>query len=540
MLLCHANATQLSKHFLILQRYFPQLSHTTIDKLEASVDAYRYDMLIIDSQVPLEGESAAILERVLETHDALHCAIESDTSRTQQLQEALAIGFDTFLPSHLNTQDYYRRLARLLHRKHFYALHSLSQIEVEPFAPVGTNALLDTLTGLPNSEGLKRACANKSHRGLLFIDVDKFDSINTLYGMQIGDKVLQYLGKRLQRFLPDNAKLFHISADEFVVLVNYPRPDQVAQLGEQILALFAHAPIVIGNVSFDISLCAGYDEGDNYDIYYNAKLANREAKSIGGRRCVKYHAASYYLRQQQENHFWVNELKDAIMHERIHVYFQPIIDMRTNVIGKYEVLARMENRKGEIIAPQFFLKPAIQAKLITDISRMVIDKAFKFFSSRHYEFALNISEQDFKEGYLEEFLLHKCDYYDIAPSRVYLEILEDMSMLQADLFTQQMQSLQRHGFNFSIDDFGVEKSNYSRVLETKAQLIKIDGSFVRTLRENENSRIIVESIVSFAQKMGAKTVAEFVETQEALELVEKLGVDYAQGYLIGKPQAFLL
>jgi EAL domain-containing protein (putative c-di-GMP-specific phosphodiesterase class I) len=167
----------------------------------------------------------------------------------------------------------------------------------------------------------------------------------------------------------------------------------------------------------------------------------------------------------------------------------------------------------------------------------MIDKAFKYFQSNSYAFSLNITAQDFQENYLEDFLQYKCDYYHIAPQRVYIEVVESITINGTDETLEQIKRLRNKGFNITIDDFGIEQSVFSRLLRLEAKTVKIDSSFIKGLDTNLSNQMIVENIVSFAKRIGAKTIAEFVDTKQVQEKVCELGIDYSQGFYIGKPES---
>lgn len=527
--LCHYVRT-LSSH---IERATPELFLRRVETL-------LYDIVIIDHRVEA---SDALFQSIRTIQSCCHSVmLLAENERTDRAR------FMKFYDANVDKVIYYpideahleQQLERLV--LPYYELiqnrkyeHHLESIIFGKTKELENQHTIDTLTGLKNVTGLKELFEESLEKGLLFLDIDKFDTINTLYGMRRGDAVLQFVAKRLGKFLPLNTELFRITADEFVVIIHEPRKKQTEDLAHTIVSLFAEAPISLESLVLDISFSIGFAQGHDYDIFYNAKIANREAKFQGGHTAVGYSKESKFLKIQQENHFWINEIKSALKEERIEVYFQPMYDYHEQKVTKYEALARLRTKVGDIITPNFFLKPAILSEMMTTLSRVVIDKAFKTFANNTFDFSFNLTDQDFAEAYLLDFLRYKCEYYDIEPHRVYIEILEDNTLYGTDTLLDQIKALKREGFNISIDDFGVERSNFSRVLELEAEVIKIDGSFIKTLKEDPSSRIIIESIVDFAKKIGAKTIAEFVENRETFDLLHDMGVDYSQGYLIGKP-----
>ena len=170
-----------------------------------------------------------------------------------------------------------------------------------------------------------------------------------------------------------------------------------------------------------------------------------------------------------------------------------------------------------------------------DITRIVIDKCFKYFKDNDYNFCINITKEDFMKEYLLEYISYKCDYYQMDPARIYIEILESISTETASACLSQIKALKELGCNISIDDFGMDNSNFSRLMQIEADVLKIDGHFIQHLLDDKNAKIIVENIVDFSKKIGAQTVAEYVDSKELYELAKEMGIDYSQGFYIGKP-----
>lgn len=399
---------------------------------------------------------------------------------------------------------------------------------------------IDDLTGLKNKSSLKEEMEKEGDKALLFLNIDHFDSINTLYGMGYGNKVLKETATRLHRFLPSNTQLFRISADEFVILIQEPTPDQELLLSQQVLAMFQEAPILINDIEFDIGFSIGMDRGTHNKLFIHAKTASAEAKEKGRSQMVVFKENSEYVKHQRETLYWIQTVKDALKNDRVMSYYQPIHNNETGKIEKYEALCRILDKEGRVLNAMEFIDSAKLAGLMSKISRVMIDKAFKYFQSNHYAFSLNVSAQDFNEKYLEEFLQYKCDYYHITPNRVFLEVVESVTLNESEGALQQIKALRAKGFNITIDDFGVEESVFSRLIRLEAKTIKIDSSFIKDINTNLSHQMIVQNIVAFANRIGARTVAEFVDTQAVHDKVCELGIDYSQGFYIGEPSASVI
>jgi len=390
------------------------------------------------------------------------------------------------------------------------------------------------LTKLPSRYALNEAL-NGSPQSLLYVNIDNFDFINTIYGMGKANKILKECAQRLKRFLPRNAELFHITADEFVILLEEPSKNQDKLLADQIHALFKEAAIEFDEYMHFIVFSIGIDRGEGKKLFVNAKSASKEARYFGGDKSVLFSQSSDYMKEQRENFYWIGVLNRAFEEDKIFTYYQPIINNANPEIKHYEVLCRLMDDNNNLIDAKNFINSAKIVGLSTQITRTVIDKTFKLFKSNNFNFSINISMYDLYENYLLDFLKYKCEHYNIDASRVYLEIVEDIiGSTELDI-DRQVLALRKSGYRVIIDDFGSEKTMYSRMFDLKAEFIKIDGSFIRELSRDKSYRIIVQSIVDFSKEHGIKTIAEHIESEEIYEITKELGIDYAQGYLFGRP-----
>jgi len=394
------------------------------------------------------------------------------------------------------------------------------------------------LTHLPSRYALQNAINGKT-QSLLYINIDHFDFINSIYGMGKANKLLRETASRLNIFLPKNSELFHITADEFVILLDEPSKNQDILLAKQIQALFKEAPVEFDEHTHYVIFSIGIDRGEGKRLFINAKSASKEAKYFGGDQNVVYNPQSHYMKEQRENLYWINVLKKAFEEDKVFIYFQPIVNNTHPQKKHYEVLCRLMDENEKLISADKFINSAKLVGFITQITKTVIDKAFKIFTKNNYNFSINISMYDLHENYLLDFLEYKCKKYDISPSRVHLEIVEDIIISNSSHVDEQIKILRERGYPVIIDDFSTEKSLYNRMFDLKAQYIKIDGSFTKEIDVNRAHYVIVQGIVEFAKKNGIKTIAEHIETQEVYDLIKELGIDYSQGYFLSKPSAQL-
>jgi len=390
------------------------------------------------------------------------------------------------------------------------------------------------LTKLPSKNALQTALDGKE-QSLIYINIDHFDFVNTTYGMGKANKLLKETALKLGIFLPKNAELFHITADEFVILLDEPSCNQAILLSNQIQALFKESAVEFDKHSHYVVFSIGIDNGSGKKLFINAKAASKEARFFGGNQIVTYDVGSAYMKEQRESLYWIGILKRAFEEDKVLTYYQPMVSNGETQTKHYEVLCRLLDEDNNLIDANKFIHSAKLVGLITQITKTVIDKTFKLFRNNDYNFSINISMHDLHENYLVKLLEYKCDKYSISPNRVHLEIVEDIIISKSISIDNQILKLKKAGYHVIVDDFGTDKSAYNRMFELQAEYIKIDGSFIKELSADKSYQIIVKSIVDFAKKSGIKTIAEHVETQEVYDIVKELGIDYSQGYFIGKP-----
>ncbi len=369
------------------------------------------------------------------------------------------------------------------------------------------------------------------------INLDNFSNINSVYGYKIGDEVLCQVANYLTMVKPKSALLYRFSADKFVLVDERELEDKdFISISEAILAFFSQADIVIdGNLEFKVSLSIGISCDRGLVNITQAETAVDELREMRRHHYYLYNPLSEYVKAQEIKNYWILRIKEAVANENIIPYFQPIINNSTGKIEKYECLARIKD-ENKIISPYMFIDAARITGNLSYVTKSLISQSFKKFSDTDFEFSINITGEDLLLGYLEFYLLKYAQKYNINPSRVVLEILEDITTLDKGTTLAQLNSLREIGFKIAIDDFGAENSNMSRLLELKPDYLKIDGAFIKNIVSDENSAIIVESIVLLCKKSGIKIIAEYVHNKEVQEKVKAFGIDYSQGYYFSEPK----
>jgi EAL domain-containing protein (putative c-di-GMP-specific phosphodiesterase class I) len=240
-----------------------------------------------------------------------------------------------------------------------------------------------------------------------------------------------------------------------------------------------------------------------------------------------------------QNIEWINKIKEALLEDRVVTYYQPIIDNSTGEIVKYETLVRMLDKEGNTVPTWTFLEIAQKSKLYPQVTKIVIDKAFKAFEDfPQYDFSLNLTIDDILSNEITEYIYDKLKHYNNS-NRVIFEITESEEVRDYDCINKFIEKVKKHGVKIAIDDFGSGYANFEHIISIDADFIKIDGSLIKNIDTDKNARIITEAIISFSQKLGKKTIAEFIHCEEIYTIVKELGADYSQGFHLGMPSPII-
>ncbi|HNH24325.1 MAG TPA: EAL domain-containing protein, partial [Accumulibacter sp.] len=275
----------------------------------------------------------------------------------------------------------------------------------------------------------------------------------------------------------------------------------------------------------------------------NADIAMYQAKSVGGAGWHIYSDGEGVQEKMQSRLYWEEMINDALADNGLVVYYQPILDLRTQQVSHYEALVRMRTLGGPVILPGMFMEIAEDSGLIREIDRNVIRQVFSKLESlfaagkNDYKFSINLSGVSINDPRLLAFIHDELARHPLMPGAVIFEITETAAVSDFSAARTFMNAVRELGCAFALDDFGVGFSSFSYVKQLPVDYVKIDGSFVRTLAENPDDQVFVRALAEVARGFGKQTIAEFVEDELALQMVRDFGIDYAQGYFVGKPRA---
>lgn len=408
----------------------------------------------------------------------------------------------------------------------------------EKTAELKNSFIYDSLTHLPNRvkliEDIKQY-KNSKYLHLALFNIDSFKELNDFYGYEIGDKILKEIAKTIQETCQSSGNIFYkLPSDEYALLSTKKISKESFFLNiKEILKTVKKKQIEIDGNQIFITMSCGLASSEKA-LLSKANMALQNAKN-NKKDIVVYDDTLDMTSKIVQNIEGSSFLKDAINKNLITPYYQPIFNVQTKRIEKYECLARIIKEEGEVILPLNFLDIAIKSKQYPNITKAMIRKSFDFFKDKEYEFSINLSINDILNEKTFEFILKKLSTFN-ASHRVVFEILESDKIENYEELKEFIVSVKKFGCKIAIDDFGSGYSNFAHILELNIDYLKIDASLVKHVTTDENSRKITQTIINFAANLGLETIAEYVEDRDSLELLQMMGVTYAQGYYIGKPQ----
>ena len=392
----------------------------------------------------------------------------------------------------------------------------------------------DHLTNLPNVYQLRKDLQYNEDYGLVLIKIDNFQTINNFYGFIIGDFVIEQVAKYLKEKLK-NHKVYRLSGAEFAFTMEdslsfYDLKKYLSELYEEVSKYYVLYQNT--NIFLDLTI-ASTSSIDHQHIFSKVSMALHYATSKGIAFWI-YEDRMNFENDYERNLKLSGVVRDGVKNSKIIPYFQAILDNKTSKIVKYECLARLVDKNGNVLSPILFIPIAKKIKVYNEITKQMIEKSFLAFENTEYEFNINLSIEDIMSNEIYNYILDKLKNFKSA-SRVTFEILESESIKDFTKVEKFINEVKRYGAKIAIDDFGSGYSNFFYLIKIRADYIKIDGSLIENIHIDKSSLLVVETIVNFAKKLGMKTVAEYVHSSVVMDKVKELGIDYSQGFYIDEP-----
>nr|WP_087020686.1 EAL domain-containing protein [Thaumasiovibrio subtropicus] len=391
------------------------------------------------------------------------------------------------------------------------------------------------------------ATETEAHFAMFYIDLDQFKVINDTAGHEAGDEALKQVALLLSGIAPAASTIARLGGDEFAMLVPDCDYDRAQALGELILSTLETNEFFWRNNRFAFSASLGIrlidkTSGSPQQVHAQADTACYAAKDEGRNRLHIYHPDDEELKRRELEMVYVNRIHEAISEQRFELYAQQILPVASgSTRHHYEILVRMRDKNGEMAPPGVFLPAAERYNLAHLIDRYVVEHTLAWLASAPNALAalelcsINLSGQSMGNADFVSFLEQTIRSSQVPPEKLCLEITETAAISNMSEAISLFTRLKKIGCQIALDDFGSGLSSFGYLKRIPVDIIKIDGMFVRDIAKDEMDLAMVRAINELAKTMGKKTVAEFVEGEEILAQLRDLNVDYAQGYLIGKP-----
>lgn len=379
---------------------------------------------------------------------------------------------------------------------------------------------------------------------VLLLDIDSFKQVNNMFGREIGDRVLRDLAEDMQSRLGDKGILSRWGGDEFVILL----PDvldlpQTRSIARELLDIFETPTRIAGEnihltASIGMAIYPTHGE-DGGDLVSSADLAMYKAKETKGNA---FHVLEGEDGQTVRRQFELErDLHRAIEQNQFEVHYQPQFSFTTERIAGLEALIRWRHPDRGFLEPKEFIPVAETTGLILDIDRYVITEAANALRTWNQEFksnrnlSVNISPYQFEEGKLHDIVNEALEDSGMDPSNLILEITETVAMKDVEYTGETLNELQETGVKIALDDFGTGYASFSNLSRLPLDIIKIDRSLVSLIGAKEEEFEVIKIINPLAEELDLEVIAEGVETEKQLDLLDKWGCDRVQGYLMSKP-----
>ena len=414
----------------------------------------------------------------------------------------------------------------------------------------------DSLTGLMNrgefekrvDHALSELDRNEQHV-LFYLDLDQFKVVNDTSGHAAGDELLRQLAGLVRQHVRSSDLLARLGGDEFGVLLRNCSLDRALDVGKTLLQVIREYRFVWEGTIFRVGssigvVVLGYPAMSLAEALSAADAACYTAKEEGRNRLHIYRPDDEDLARRKQEMNWIGRMHDALEDGRFFLYQQPIRTLSGEEDGRerFEILLRMKDEEDEFVSPAMFLAAAERYNMMPTIDRWVVRTTFEWLRDHPQRMnslglcSINISGHSVTDEYFPDFVREQIEAHDIPPERICFEITETALVANLSKDRHFIGELHAVGCRFALDDFGSGMSSFGYLKHLPVDLLKIDGEFVRDIHKDKIDLAMVKSINEIGQLFGKQTIAEFVENEEIVEILRNIGVNYAQGYHLGRPE----
>jgi diguanylate cyclase (GGDEF)-like protein/PAS domain S-box-containing protein len=416
----------------------------------------------------------------------------------------------------------------------------------------------DALTGLFNRRRFEAELERElesSRRydtggALIVLDLDNFKYVNDSLGHAAGDELISAVGHALSHRLRSSDTVGRLGGDEFAVILPHASEEDAVLVARGIAEMVRDSVSIEADkgprrttASIGVALFpAAADHLSAEELLVEADIAMYDAKDGGRDRVALYRPESDRQRKMEVRLTWAERIRNALREDRFVLHAQPIVSLgEESGARRHELLLRMIDESGDLIPPGTFLYVAERFGLVEEIDRWVIREAVRMLaveerSGRKACFAVNLSAKSIQNPAMTQFLAQRLAATGVDPRGLMFEVTETVAIENIDRAKQFARELRDLGCSFALDDFGSGFASFYYLKHLDFDYLKIDGEFIKNLPSSETDQLVVRSLVDIARGMGRKTIAEFVGDDETIDILRDYGVDYAQGFHLGKPR----
>lgn len=418
-------------------------------------------------------------------------------------------------------------------------LFILSYLLLYLYYKINKKTYLDQLTQIYNRQYLHEFIQQKSLQNyyLILMDIDHFKRVNDHYGHDVGDDVLVAVVNEIKSNLREDDLIVRFGGEEFLIFISKKSTQEIEGVAQRLrmaienLTIRTHSHILNITISLGVNpypyKARNLDEAIKIcdEQLYIAKNEGRNRVSVFQDNNSKY----------STSHNRITDIQEAVNYERILCAIQPIISVATQECTKYEVLMRMQDKDGTIIYPDTFLPFIKNTSLYLTLTKIILQKSIELLKANNFSLSINLDLQDILNGDILALFKETFAEHNEFAQRITIEILEHEEINDFEQLKENLQLFKSLGFSIAIDDFGSGYANFIYLVNLDIDILKIDGSLIRGIDEESTAYQVVKTILYYATNMNILTIAEQVETKEEYDTLVLLGVDYIQGYYLGKP-----
>ena len=404
-------------------------------------------------------------------------------------------------------------------------------------------ASINATSGYPNKLALMKDIHQHQMKkpGLFLVYMDNYTLNESFFGSDIAEKLDKIFLNALKQFsaLLPNHNIYHISNGEYAILLDTENfeASRIEAFCANLIEHVKKSRFSWDIYEFYVNITMSYADTEAQTLYEDAHAVLGVALSEKKEYLLSEGIIHKLKQNIKENLKILKIIKEALKDDKIIPFFQPIYNNKTREIKRYEALVRMYDENYDLVFPQpYFLEAAKKGKLYPYITKLLIDKVVKKIREKGCEISVNLSSLDIEDPIMREFLLEALEQNKDVTDKLIFELLEDKETDSYEIVKEFIETAKSYGVKIAIDDFGSGFSNFIRIIEFKPDIIKLDGSLIMDIDKSQACRQTVETIKVFADKIGAKTVAEYVSNREIFDIINEIGIDYSQGFYIGKAE----